>query len=203
KHFGDALRTSLTKMSDQPIDLINFIDSADRLLAELEVPLDIRVTLIKPCLSERALTLVNRLSGDLVIDYAYVKTYLLEQFRLCPQYFIENFNRLQRPASESYESFCARLTRLLHYYLKSRKVEDLEGVTNLLIADRIKTSLSESALKHMLTIESASNEDWLIPNDLCNVLDIYYLNYNLDDRQRASSIGVTNTRYGQNDRREF
>ena len=95
-------------MSDQPIDLINFIDSADRLFAELEVPIDIRVTLIKPYLNERALTLVNRLSGDLVIDYAYVKTYLLEQFRLCLQYFIENFNRLQRSASESYKSFCAR-----------------------------------------------------------------------------------------------
>ena len=92
-------------MSDRPIDLINFIDSADRLFAELEVPLDIRVTLIKPCLNERAVTLVNRLSGDLLIDYAYVKTYLLEQFRLCPQYFIENFNRLQRPASKSYKSF--------------------------------------------------------------------------------------------------
>src|SRR5208282_4067661 len=203
KHFGDALRTSLTKMSDQPIDLINFIDSADRLFAELEVPIDIRVTLIKLYLNERALTLVNRLSGDLVIDYAYVNTYLLEQFRLCPQYFIENFNRLQRPASESYKSFCSRLTGLLQYYIKSRKVEDLEGVTNLLIADRIKTSLSESAVKHVLTIESASYEDWLNPNDLCNVLDIYYSNYNLDDRPRASSIGVTNTRYGQNDRREF
>ena len=66
-------------MSDQPIDLINFLDSADRLFAELEVPLDIRVTLIKPYLSARALTLVNRLSGDLVIDYAYVKTYLLKK----------------------------------------------------------------------------------------------------------------------------
>ena len=31
KRFGDALRASLTKMSDQPIDLIIFLDSADRL----------------------------------------------------------------------------------------------------------------------------------------------------------------------------
>src|SRR5208282_1912342 len=98
KRFGDALRASLTNMSDQTIDLINFLDSADRLFADLEVPIDIRVTLIK--------------------------TYLLEQFRLCPQYFIENFNRLQRPASESYKSFNARLTRVLQYYNKSRKVED-------------------------------------------------------------------------------
>src|SRR5208282_4027071 len=102
----------------QPIDLINFLDSADRLFADLEVPLATRVILIKPYLNERALTLVNRLTGDLVIDYAYVKTYLLEQFRLCPQYFIENFNRLQRPARESCKSFCARLTRLLQYYIK-------------------------------------------------------------------------------------
>ena len=58
-------------------------------------------------------------------------------------------------------------------------------MTNLLIADRIKTSLSESALKHVLTIESASDVDWLIPDDLCNVLDIYYANYTIEDRPRA------------------
>ena len=74
KRFGDAHRASLTRMSDQPIDLINFLDSADRLFADLEVPIDLRVTLIKPYLNERALSLVKRLSGDLVIDYAYVKT---------------------------------------------------------------------------------------------------------------------------------
>ena len=76
-------------------------------------------------------------------------------------------------------------------------------MANLLIADRIKTSLSESALKHVLTIESASNDDWLHPDVLCNVLDVYYANYDLDDRPRASAIGVTNNRYGQNDRRAF
>ena len=76
-------------------------------------------------------------------------------------------------------------------------------MTDLLIADRIKTFLGESALKHVLTIESASNDDLLHPDVIYNVLDIYYVNYNLDDRPRASAIGVTNTRYGQNDRRVF
>ena len=38
------------------------------------------------------------------------------------------------------------------------------------------------------------------PDVLCNVLDVYYANYNLDDRPMTSAIGVTNTRYGQNDR---
>ena len=69
KRFGEALRASLTKMSDQPIDLINLLDSADRLFADLEASVDLRVTLIKPYLNERALTLVNRLSNDLIIDY--------------------------------------------------------------------------------------------------------------------------------------
>ena len=94
-------------MSDQPIDLIISLDSADRLFLELEIPRALRVTLIKPYLNERALTLINRLTGESANDYEYVKSYLVEQFRLCPQYFIENFNRLQRPASESYKSFRA------------------------------------------------------------------------------------------------
>ena len=135
--------------------MIIFLDSADRLFLELEIPRALRDILIKPYLNERALTLINRLTDEIANDYDYVKSYRVEQFRLCPQYFIENFNRLQRPASESYKSFSARLTRLHQYYIKSRKVEDLEGLSDLLIADRIKISLTESALKHVLTIESA------------------------------------------------
>ena len=64
KHFGDALRASLTKMSDQPSDLIIFVDSADRLFLELEIPRTLRVILTKPYLNERALTLINRLTGE-------------------------------------------------------------------------------------------------------------------------------------------
>ena len=126
KQYGDAIRNSITKMSDNPTELIVFFDSVERLFRELEVPQSIHVMLIKPYLNERAIMLVNRLTGSEASDYVFVKKYLMEQFRLCPQFFLESFNRIQRAGNETYKSFIARLTRLLQFYTRSREVDEFE-----------------------------------------------------------------------------
>src|SRR5664279_3480788 len=178
-------------MSDNPIELIVFFDSIERMFGELEVPNALRVILLKPYLSERAAMLVNRLTGDVASDYKYVKKYLLEQFRLCPQYFLETFNRVQRAPNETYRAFVSRLSRLLQHYLRSRCVQDFDTVCQLLIADRVKTSLNETVLKHVLNAESTGDSKWLRPDALSDVLDTYYANFQVNDRPRASAIGVT------------
>src|SRR5664279_5227255 len=188
--YGDALKNTLTKMSDNPVELIMFFDSVERMFKELEVPTQLRVTLLKPYLNERAIMFVNRLTGDVASDYEYVKRYLLEQFRLCPQYFLETFNRVQRAPNETYRAFVSRLSRLLQYYMRSRGVIDFETVCQLLVADRIKTSLNESVLKHVLSTESTDDSKWLRPDALSDVLDTYYANFQVNDKPRASAIGV-------------
>jgi hypothetical protein len=125
------------------------------------VPAELQVNLLKPYLSERALNLVNRLTGTDASDYKVVKHYLMDQFRMCPvkhylmdqfrmcpQLFLEKFNRVQRETSETYKSFIARLTRLLELYFRSRNVMDFAGVCELLIVDRVKATLNESVLKY-------------------------------------------------------
>src|SRR5664279_1098276 len=58
KTYGDALKNSITKMSDNPIELVVFFDSIERLFKELDVPQSLRVILLKPYLNERASMLV-------------------------------------------------------------------------------------------------------------------------------------------------
>jgi len=84
KQYGDALRHSLFKMADNPLELVSFFDSVDRLFLELKVPSELQVNLLKPYLSEKALNLVNRLTGTDASDYKVVKQYLMDQFRMCP-----------------------------------------------------------------------------------------------------------------------
>ena len=103
--------------------------------------------------------------------------------------FLEFFNRLQRTTNETYKSFVARLTRLLQFYTRSRKVDDFESLCRLLIADRVKVSLTESALKHVITVESTSTDKWLRPDVLSDILDTYYANYQFNDKPRVSAIG--------------
>ena len=105
KLYGDAIRNSISKMSDNPLELVVFFDSVDRLFRELDVPQALRVTVLKPYLSEKAVMLINRLTGAEASDYSFVKKYLMEQYRLCPQYFLESFNRVQRNFNETRKSF--------------------------------------------------------------------------------------------------
>ena len=92
-----------------PLDFLPFIAKFENLLIELSVHKDLWVTLMTPYLSERCRTLVNRLQGDDATSYDYVKKYLMEQLRLVPSYFIDEFNRLVRPQSETYKSYICRV----------------------------------------------------------------------------------------------
>jgi len=96
KQYGDVLRHSLFKMADNPLELVSFFVSVDKLFLELKVPSELQVNLLKPYLSEKALNLLNRLTGTDASDFKVVKQYLMDQFRMCPQFFLEKFNRVQR-----------------------------------------------------------------------------------------------------------
>jgi len=74
KQYGDAIRNSVSKMSDNsPIDFLPFIANFERLFESLAVPDDIRVSLISPYLSDRCRNLINRLPGGDATSYEFVK----------------------------------------------------------------------------------------------------------------------------------
>jgi len=75
--------------------------------------------------------LVNCLTGSDASDYECVKKYLTDQFRLCPQFFLESFNRIQRFGNETYKAFIARLTCLLQYYTCSREAVQADDFETL------------------------------------------------------------------------
>ena len=143
-----------------------------------------------PYLSERCRTLVNRLQGDDATSYDYVKKYFMEQLRLVPSYFIDEFNRLVRPQSETYKSYMSRLYSLLSHYLDSRQVNDFEGLLQLLVCDRVKSVLSENLLSHVLRCEATVKNQWADCNMLADILDTYCANYDRFDKPKASALGA-------------
>ena len=113
KRYGDALRNTVVKLGNDLLEVIPFFENFERQLSELKVPVGIRVSLLKPFLNDRARLLVNKLDASRAGDYDYVKEYLLQQFKLVPQYFLESFNSLYRQPHETYRAFISRLTMLL------------------------------------------------------------------------------------------
>ena len=97
---------------------------------------------------------------------------------------------------KSYVAFASRLKGLLNYYLESRHVDDFDGLFELLICDRIKSSLSEACLRHVLSVENATERGWLDVDDLSDAIDKYSVCHNNNNRPQAFAIGQNAIRAG-------
>jgi len=76
---GDALRNTISRMSNEPIEIASWFISLDRLFDQLSVPNDLRAVLVRPHLNERAKNLLSRCDPDKAQDYKVVKKFLLQE----------------------------------------------------------------------------------------------------------------------------
>jgi transposase InsO family protein len=202
KRFGDAMKNAMTRMPNDPMELISFFDCLEQLFTTLAVDNDLKVTLLRPYLNDRARNLLFRYDPSSTANYEKVKQYLLQEFHLSPQVYLEKFNTAIRANEDTYVLFCGRLKSLLEYYMKSRKIivsndPSYLRVLSLLICDRIKSSLPEHVLKHILTIESSCKDGWLSHTDLAEAIDLYMANHLYDGKPKGGAIGVQAKSYSK------
>ena len=86
--------------------------------------------------------------------------------------------------------FGARVKALSQYYLDSRKARTKDDVVDLLVADRIKQTLSDACLQHVLSAEGA---EWFKPDKLVDVIDAY-VNSRLCMSREVGRSDATRTR---------
>jgi len=153
KLFADATKNTIVRMPTDLVELVSYFKDVEQLFTNYEVPNDLKAQLLWPYLNEKAKTLVARMDTTHSTDYEAVKCMLLREFKLSPNTYLEHFNNELKKSEETYTLFSSRLKSLLEYYLTSRKVdEDYKKLTELLVCDRVKASLPEGCLKHILTI---------------------------------------------------
>ena len=104
-------------------------------------------------------------------SYDDVKEYLMNQLRLVPSYFVDEFNRIACNVGGTFKSYMSRMSILLRYYVQSRKVDDFDLLFQLLIRDKVKASLSENVLSHVLRSEVTLDIQWAVVNKLADILD--------------------------------
>ena len=66
---------------------------------------------------------------------------------------------------------------MLTYYLNSRKVDTFEQFVSLVIADRVKATLSADCLRHILSVEAGNENGWLEYDKLAVIVDTYDSNH--------------------------
>jgi hypothetical protein len=83
-----------------------------------------------------------------------VKEFLINELKLTPVQLKERLDRAVRNKDETYTMFCSRLKNLLTYYCNSKKViENYKTLFSLLVGEKIKSTLPEACLDHVLTSE--------------------------------------------------
>jgi hypothetical protein len=183
KFFGSVLKNVMPRFPSDVADVPMFFDGVEKLFSSFEVPDDLKAKLLLPYLNDKAKSLLLRLEQAKQEKYSEVKAFLLNEFKLTPIQFKERFDRATRNKDETCTMFYSRLKNLLTYYCNSRQVkENFKTLFSLLIADKIKSTLPEACLDHVLTSEG---DKWLECDALANVVDIYFANHTIEGRPKS------------------
>jgi len=106
-------------MPNEPIEIVSWLISLDRLFDQLSVPNDLRAVLMRPHLNQRAKNLLSRCDPDKAHDYKVVKMFLLQEMQLTASVYLDEFNSVSKESNETYHQFGNRLTSLFEYYVES------------------------------------------------------------------------------------
>ncbi|XP_077553336.1 LOW QUALITY PROTEIN: uncharacterized protein LOC144168174 [Haemaphysalis longicornis] len=162
-------------------DIPLWFDEVERLFVTYGVPESSRVHLVVQALSERVRYMLRGLGDSECNDYEVVKKAVLQELRLSPAEYLDRFAKAAKRNDETWSQFASRVGTQFDYYLKSRKVETKEEVVALMVADRIKNSLSAEGLEYVRLREA---ETWLKPPEIANVLQTFE-----QAKGRGSAVG--------------
>ena len=116
KRYGETLRHVLPKMPTNVGEIPQYFESVENLFGIDDVPNDLWSKLIIAHLSDRAKTLIGRLSADLLNEYAELKKFLLGEFKLTALEYKARFDKASKRNDETHVLFAARLCNELRYY---------------------------------------------------------------------------------------
>jgi len=123
KFYGNALKLSTVKMTDEPGDLSHFFTSLENVFDMYEVPSDLRAKLTIPLHTTKAKTLLARLPVEKMSDFSELRKFMLSEFRLTSERYRERFLNAKRRPDETFYLLCSRLRSLFLYYLFVRLVK--------------------------------------------------------------------------------
>ena len=190
KRYGEALAQVVSVQTDDITDLPAWFRGVEDQYDKLKIPEKFRARLIYKYLSAKSRSLCARLNPEVRDNYLQMKQAIMKEYGLTAKSFLGKYNSLKKGTSDTHVLFCSKLQGLLGQYLQARGVKDYESLIALLVSDRLKSSLNDACLRHVMSIESAMDEPhWLKPERLAIVIDEYVANVGSANRVASTYIG--------------
>lgn len=157
-------------------EMVAFFRHLKAVYSRYAEPIDLQADLLQPYLNAKSRTIVGRMDPLTCHDYKKEKDTILKEHRLTPSKYLDYFNNNKQAESKTCVMFNVRLKSFFQQYTLSRNVCDFDHLMSLIVSDRIKATLSENCLRHILAIETTQTEGWLTAEKLSDAVDLYLSN---------------------------
>nr|XP_042913786.1 uncharacterized protein LOC122273874 [Parasteatoda tepidariorum] len=166
-----ACRTLSMPMPTRPENYSLFFQSLERSFTTKRVQDEIKSEIFINISGEKASHVLLNISENDLREYEKVKNAVLKHFQPTPHECLMNFRKSQRMPDESHTQFASRLTTSLEYYCKIRKATDFKTLSQLIIADKLYSTLDYETQSHITIIQG---EEWLKPPELAQKCDVFF-----------------------------
>ena len=164
----EILKRSLILWPNDTLQLPIYLASVDRVFEENHIPEELQVPLMKSLMNRDVCKLLLTFPPDAVSTWVKLKAALFDYYSLNSAKFRELFWSASKRSDESYSQFQLRISSYLTHYLESRNVDSFDDLRSLLIADKLRFTLSPEMLSEVGKRELSS---FLSARELATFLD--------------------------------
>ncbi|KAF8793951.1 hypothetical protein HNY73_001980 [Argiope bruennichi] len=162
-----------------------FFNILERAFETKQVKTEYKAEVLLNLLGEKCRHVLLYANESEIKDYDEIKRIVLREFQPSAKECWDNFQAAKRFKGENHVQFVSRLKANLEYYLELRKVKDFATLCELIVTDKLTSTLDKDTSEHILIKQGS---DWLKPLMLAKEIDIYF-------RARNKSLFWEESRY--------
>ncbi|GFV77206.1 integrase catalytic domain-containing protein [Trichonephila clavipes] len=165
-----SVRILTVKVPNRPEGWAFFFTSLERAFVSKNVPEKFKSEILLNLLGEKASNVLTYVKDDELNNYEQLKSTILREYEPSANQFLEQFKKATRHPNETFIQYTSHLITNWQYYLKLRKVSDFDNLNDLIVSDKIFSSLEKEVASH---ISVRAGNDWFRPLELAKEIDLY------------------------------
>ncbi|GFW17723.1 DUF1758 domain-containing protein [Trichonephila clavipes] len=165
-----SVRILTVKVPNRPEGWAFFFASLERAFVSKIVLENFKSEILLNLLEEKASNVLTYVKDDEINNYEQLKSIILREYEPSANQFLEQFKKATRHPNETFIQYTSRLITNWHYYLKLRKVSHFDNLNDLIVSDKIFSSLEKEVASH---ISVRAGNDWFLKLELAKEIDLY------------------------------